>query len=525
MKKIFSIMATAVAVAALMGSCRKDDTNYSYPSDEEVKAGEIVIDTVGTDRNVFWKEWGQDATIEYSLNVKYSTPQNLRYTWVAVPYPYRAVAEGNTTKYPDADTLCVTKDLKFQCKLSSGWHTVYFIVEDTVKGISQHMQFDNYITVATAGAVPNMVYCLEEMPDGTVDIDAFGTPDALIYTVGHEKNTYTTRQPGNAIEGKPLFMAKGANWFYVVTDKEFRRLSKVGWQTMDLGADMFYQAPATIKPEAINSTNGCEWLVNDGKLYCINNVTEANRKFPVAIPGEYKVLPYLAQNTMTSWGHVADAIDASQLVFDDNAKAMRPYFGKATSLSFFGAAEGTNAFNYNAMPADAEVVYIGQDMGDNEIAIVTKEPTGYYANVLCAYNVVDNGLLARGRHSMAGLQDLDKAEHFEVSSQGSAIYYTVGNKFYSWAYNSGRTAANLVNEFPANEQITAIKVIPSGGYPSAGWAVWIATWDEAAKDGKVYEIFVDPVSGDPGMVWGVMGHADLQLVDNGFGKIVSFCCP
>lgn len=527
MKKISYIIAIMMAVASFMGSCVKDDTNYDYPSEDVIKAGELVIDTVGTDRSVFWKDWGQDSIIQFKINVKYNAPENLRYTWIAIPYPYKAEAVGNTTVYPQGDTICTTKDLNFKCNLSSGYHTIYFVVEDTVKGISQSINptGSNYIRVATAGAVPSMVYCLEEMPDGTVDIDAFGTDDAMIYNVGHIKRSYSENQSGNPIKGKPLFMAKGRSWFYVVTDQEFRRISNVGWETMELNEQMFYQAPEKIKPEAIMYTNSCEWLINDSKLYCINNVTEADRKFPAAIPGEYQLLPYLAKNTMTSWGHTADAIDAHQIVLDKAAHAIRPYFSKASSLSYFKAADSNNAFNYNQMPADAEVIFASMDMGDNETLVVTKEGENYWANIACFYNVVDNGLLARRRVSMDGLQEFGKAEVITETASGSAIYYSVGNKLYSWAYGSGRTAANVLKEFPANEKITAIKVIPSGGYPSAGWCLWVATWDESAKDGKVYEVFCDPVSGDPGLVWGVMGHDDWILVDNGFGKIVSMCCP
>lgn len=527
MKKIISIIVALVAVTSFLGSCVKDDTNFDYPTKDVIEAGEIVIDTTGTDRSVFYKNWDQDSTYRFQLKVKYNEPQNLRYTWLVVPYPYRAVQVGNTTQYPQADTICTTLDLDFTCALAPGDYTLYFVAEDTVKGISQSIKpsGNNLFHVNAKGAIPSMVYCLEEMPDGTVDIDIFGTSDALIYSVGHNKRTYTTLQPENPIQGKPLFMAPGRNWYYIVTDKEFRRVSPIGWTTMELGEEMFYQAPEKIKPEAIMYTNSCEWLVNDSKLYCINNVSEADRKFPAPIPGEYQVLPYLAKSTMTSWGHTPDAIDAHQIVIDNKAKAIRPYFAKASSLSYFKAADSQNAFNYNSMPNDAEVVYASMDMGGTETLVITKEPTGYWANVACFYNVVDNGLLARRRVSMEGIADFDKAQNITNTGGGSAIYWNIGNKFYAWAYGSGRTAATLVYEFPSNEQITAIKVIPGGGYPSADWCTWIATWDETAKDGKVYEIFLDPVSGDPALVWGVMGHDDMRLVDNGFGKIVSFCCP
>lgn len=506
-------------------SCINDDTNYDYPSEEEVKAGELVIDTAGTNRNVFWKNWGQDSIIHYELNVKYPHPEDLEYAWIVVPYPYRAVAQGNTTVFPKADTLCTTKDLHFECHLEPGWHSIYFIAKDVKKGISQYQGFGNYITVASQGALPTMVYCLEEMPDGTVDIDMFGTEDALILNVGHEKRSYSQYQSANPIQGKPRFLAKGSKWFYIVTDEEVRRVSNMGWATMDLNEQLFYQAPERIHPEAILATNGCEWMINDGKLYCINNVSEADRTFPAPIPGDYHLFPVLTSETKTTWRPTEGAIDAHQIVFDDKAMAIRPYFAKASALSYFGLAESSNAFNYNKMNPEAEVVFVSGDMGDNETMVVTKEDDGYWANVACFFNVVDNGLLARRRVSMNGLKDFDKAEHMTVSTEGSAIYYSVGNKFYSWAYGSGRTEANAVYEFPASEQITALRVIYGGGFPSGGWAVWIATWDEQAKDGKVYEIFLDPISGDPGTVWGVFGHEDMRLVDNGFGKIIDMLVP
>lgn len=524
MKKISIIFASLLAMASFMASCIDDDTNYDYPSIEQIEAGNLVIDTTGTDRSVFWKNWNQDSVIKFQPKIKYDHPENLEYAWIAVPYPYRAQAVGNTTQYPKADTLCTTLELNFVCHMEPGMHTVYLVATDKVKGISQSMCPQNYVVVNSKGAMPSMVYCLEEMPDGTVDIDMFGTEDALILEIGHNKRTYTEYQAANPIKGKPLYMAQGAKWFYVVTDQEVRRISTIGWETMELNEQLFYQAPERIHPEAILSTNGCEWMINDGKLYCINNVTEADRKFPAAIPGDYKLFPALTSATQTSWGHTDGAIDAHQIVLDVQSKAIRPYFAKASALSFFKAPDSSNAFNYNQMP-DGEVIYFSGDMGDNETLVVTKEADGYWANVACYYNVVDNGALSRRRVSMNSLQDFAKAEHLATSTQGSSIYYSVGNKFYSWAYGTGRTQANLIHEFPQNEQITAIEVIYGGGFPSGGWAVWIATWDESAQDGKVYEIFLDPISGDPGTVWGLFGHEDMQLVDGGFGKIVDMIVP
>ncbi|MBR1520444.1 MAG: hypothetical protein IJ635_04325 [Bacteroidaceae bacterium] len=538
MKTFKNLSALAAVALALWGtggltSCVDDDTNYAYPSEEELAGYRIEIDTTGIylAQLQTFSTWYVDSIYTFQIpGVRYAYPEHLAYRWLVIDNPYTAIEVGNTTSYPPADTICRTKDLYYKCDLPAGMHRIYFQAEDTVYGIKETVQinFGNYFNVNASGSIPNGVYALELNQDGLVDIDAFGTVDALIFGDYHERNLWTRYNADDPIRGEPvtLFMSTGTGynplWYYIATTEELRRVSPVGLATMDKNEELFYNVPDRIHPEAFANVNSADFLINDGKFYCLYSPNEANRKFPVALPGDYDLYPYLPYGTRSNYYGVEGAINSFQCVFDKKNRGLRPYFSRGTALSQFLPASADSPFNYTDIGTGSELLYYGQGNSGDAILITREADGNTYLNIVYFFNAVDNGNLCTQRTRLNGmLAEIEQAEHY-VYSIGSAIFYTVGNKVYSWAYTSGRTAANLLETFPADEQITCISTLPTGGWPTGGHVVYVATWNETTHTGKVYHALFDPTSGGYQTSDFAPGQEGMTLVDDQFGKVFAF---
>lgn len=520
-----------LSAVLMLASCVKDDTNYEFPSQQELDSYSIVIDTTGTYRErmtTFEVTWYQDSIYTFHIpGIRYAYPEHLRYLWLVIDHPYSAVTEGNATTYQPADTICRTRDLYYKCKLSSGMHRIYFQAEDTVLGIRStlQMQYGNYFAVGTAGSIPSGAYALEINQDGLVDIDAFGTPDALIFGDYHEKNLWTRYNADDPIKGEPvsIYMSQGtgytALWYYIATTEELRRVSPIALATMDKNEELFYQSPSAIRPQAFANVNGADFMINDGKFYCLYSPNEANRKFPAALPGDYDLFPFLPFGTYSRYYGVDGAIGAFQCVFDQKAQALRPYFSKNAAFSQFAPCTADNKFDYNNL-GDSQLKFYGQSGGTGDAILITQEADGNtYLNIVTFFNAVDNGNLCAQRTLLSGmLSEIDQAEHIATST-GSAIYYSVGNRLYSWAYNSGRTFANALATLPADEQITCLSTLPTGGWPTGGRVLYVATWNETTQRGSMYHAYIDNTSGEFAEDANWAPEKGLLLIDDEFGKV------
>ena len=515
-------------------SCVKDDTNYDYPTQEELDGYTIQIDTTGCYLKVLQlnNTWYQDSVYTFHVpGVKYAYPENLCYRWFVIDYPYQAVTTGNTTTYPAADTICTTLDLSYTCKLAPGNHRLYLQVEDSVLGIKKTMQItkSNYFTVGASGAVPSGVYCLEVNQDGLVDVDIVGTVDALIFGEFHEKNFYTRNNPDDPIKGTPVvfYMSAGTGWnplwYYIGTTEELRRVSTIGFTTMDKNEELFYQAPENIRPQAFSNINSCDFMINDGKFFCLYSPNEANRKFPVALPGNYNLAPYLCQGGSYSRYYAVDgAMKPYQVLWNNTNKSLVPYYQKNTDFSQFITTLSTAKFHYDNAPKVTEVLYYAMVNGGDALLITKEDDGNIYANIIYFFNAVDNGNLCSQRVNLTtACPEIDKAEHF-IGSTGTTFFYSVGNKLYEFVYGTGATSGELLETFDADEQITCISTLPSGGWPTGGYVVYVATWSDSTKKGKLYHALFSPTTGK----YITSGYAPdqeegMNLVDDEFGKIYS----
>ncbi|MDR1896999.1 MAG: hypothetical protein LBR10_09450 [Prevotellaceae bacterium] len=519
MKDLIKYLFLFMALSTFFFACYDDKGNYDYLTSEEV--GDIKIDTIGVEnRYILLTTLNIGDRVTLDLNVTYIYPENLKYYWIAYPYPYGAVQQGNAMVYPPADTLGKEKKLDWTVNLTPGWWTYNFVVEDTVRGLKSSYRFQ-YGTIAQPGARSG-VYILSEY-DGQTDIDLYTSSLCLIFGGDSFTPHYYSSLQGTMLPGKPLFIGFGQDYYYVFTEENGYRLNTSGLTLMDDFSGMFYDVPS-YRPQAVRYINSGEFLINNGKLHVLYTNRANDRKFSAPIAGNYQAGNYLSQMTRTSYSPVADAINADQIIFDEQNLAFRPYFSAATSLSQFKSTLPDAFVNANHFPAKPTAIFSSNGGQTYSILQHGGKPYLYITNF---YNVVDDGdLSGNGINSiidLSGCADIGQAKYFCSSTAGSAFFYATDKTAYSFTPSSGQTDAVTIYECETNEEITCLQQMISGGFPTQGAVFWVAVWNNVTQEGKLVEYEIDPYSGTPRSQWGPMfgGITQNPRIFTGFGKIKS----
>ncbi|MDR1274588.1 MAG: hypothetical protein LBK12_08560 [Odoribacteraceae bacterium] len=513
MKRIFWILSLFL----LVNGCNEDLGNYDYDYD---KAPELRIDTIGVDKTDIWGTWNIGDTVHINLNVTYEGREDrLVYRWFIIDYPYRTVTEGNAQVWPPADTIARTRSLDYIVDIAAGrWVYVYLMAKDTVNGAAAFYGF-GYKAIPEAGTI-NGIYCLQEK-EGRVDIDIIGSVRALV--IGgdhHEVDYYSSLHPGDPLTGTPRVFeySTTGRYFYIFTDDVGLRVSPTGMTVMERWEEMFYSAPV-YKPQAVVGLNNCDFLINDGKLHVHYIQPTGERKFSVPIPGNYNLAPFLARQTIASWGVVPDAISAYQVVYDKAASAFRPFFNRGVSLGHFSETVNDAVFDVNNM--EGEVIY-ANTVNAGETMIVSRHDDGYHMHVANFYNAIDDGNLARYTRSLAGCVGIENATCFASGLAGPALFYGSGANVYSYSYTTGQTTSHLLWEGDPGEEVTALCLLGTGGFPTSGRILWIAVWNEAQREGRLVEFEINPVSGVAEAMYAPMfsGIPDNPVYHEGMGKVL-----
>ena len=515
-------------------ACYDDEGNYTYLSDYE--AGEIVIDTFGlsqAERTALSTLYPGD-TVELELNVNYAYMENLRYRWFALPltnYSYEPVQVGNSLGYPPADTISYEKKLHWVVDFDPGQYRFYFMAEDSVRGLKAYFQMSNYGIIYTEGTFDGL-YLLTEY-NGETDIDVYTSELMLIYTGDSVVHRYYSQTTGQTIPGKPRFIhgshtgSISRDGYLVATDQTMLRLNSVGLTTMDTWEEMFYTVPDVFDPQECYFTNNADFLINDGQLHVLYTDQTNDRKFSTAISGDYDLAPFLAHETRSSYSAVEGAIDADQIVYDLESHSFRPYYSAGSSLSSFRSTSGDAYIDANDMPTDPIAIFNGYA---ERTYCITEEEGIYYLYRFNFYNVVDDGDLSadgdRSKIDLSGCTGIAEATLFAANNYGHAFYYATPDAVHSFSPSSGATTSNTLYTCEPGEEVTALYTWNSGGWPTAGIILWIATWDENAQEGKLIEFEIDANYGTANWSFGPSMAPDHTnpYITTGYGKIVSMTC-
>lgn len=527
MKNLLKYIAGFILASFVIASCNEDNGNYTYLTEDELKEQLIQIDTtgLGSARYAFSGRYNPGDTIKMSPKVQYPYKEDLKYSWIVYPYPYKAEEVGNTAIYPKPDTICRTLDIAWIVNLEPGWHTCNLIVQDTVRGLSASMNMGGYFTINKPGSRSG-VFVLSEY-DGQTDIDFYSSLLCLIYEDDVMVPHYYSQELGHGmLPGKPKFIYGGDDYYYVFTEENGYRLNFAGLELMETFDEMFYQVP-NYNPQMMRYINNCEFLINDGKMHVLYVNKGNDRKFSAPISGDYEAGVYLSDETRTTWRPTTGAINADQIIFDEKNMKFRPYFPQDVEVGEFGPTTAGAFADANKLPGKPLAMRGGAGGKTYAIIPIDGIPYLYMFNF---YNVVDDGdLSADGANSiidLSGCEDIMNMKYFTANNHGSAFYYATDKALYSFSPSSGQTTSNKIYTCAEGEEITCISVFFSeggGGFPTAGVALWAGVWEEGKKEGKLLEWEIDADYGTPSVFWGPMFGAehDTPHVTPGFGKIKS----
>ncbi|GGH07558.1 PKD-like family lipoprotein [Pedobacter zeae] len=490
-KLIYILFAMAMVFMAY--SCKKDDSNTSLET-----LPKLGVDTVGGVNSFTVQQSVQELVIDPKI-VYDGDPKNLQYLWKI----YGGASVGGKTI---VDTVGTNKQLKTFVNRNPGSYTAQLQVTDLTTTLKVQMTF----TVIVSAPRPyGWLVAYEKQTGGSTDVSLIRSNE-FVSTVATEevmKDIYS-QVNGSGINGVPLRIAN--NGTLIITDKTGVKVNAPDYKKISDFSQLFVGGAPAPQPEGLLDRSIGIHLINNGDIYW-GSTTVFIGKVTLDAKG-FKALPIPIRIYAKNSG-----------VFDDLNKRffkMEQQTGQATTFP----APVTNAkFGINLNYINKNLLFVGD--GSTQ--------TGNFLHQYAFFRDLDGSKtwlygLNFGAETDPGLclidltpmPDINSARFFETGTLGAMAIYATDKKIYSFTFSNNDNVAKdnrLGFTAPGNEVITKISLFKAvgSGYTTAtsknNKILFVATWDEAAKNGKVYLLDVNPLSG-------AVAAAPLRTI-SGFGKI------
>ncbi|RXK81452.1 PKD-like family lipoprotein [Filimonas effusa] len=503
-----SFLLLAVAVIA---GCYKDKGNYDY-----VSIDEATIDTSGLATNYSIQRFDTltiAPVVTYQgVKVNSAKPQfpELKFVWKMYP--------ASSVRLNDERTLDSTVTLhKMLDQPEMAWE-VLFTVVNTKTGVKAFAKF----AVAIAPSLAEGWMVLYEK-NGHSDVGLI-VNDRIAKATVKEKVLYDLYAASNGapLKGKPgSLITSTANFptylsLFIQTSEDVASVWPGTFERKATFSDtLFWTVPSVKTPAFITASEGRkEFVLNNNKLHKIDYLTIApgRRAFDDGAAGTY--------GTLAPW--VASSVHATlaTVVYDQtNQRFLKLTSAGADIIPFTTKQAAKGPFDIN----NVGMQFLLSDVGRNyyQYSVMKQTSTGKYYLLAANFRVADtDSTLAKGKYDMSACPEIENINSITAGYLGEIFYYSAGsNKFYQFKYNTGVTE-NLWTA-PGNEKITCIRLQRSYGTnpaqdvlyapKNANKVLYIATYDEASGNGKVYEMLVDPSSG-------ALNTGSVRVYE-GFGKI------
>lgn len=505
MKKINYIIAVILLFTVVQG-CYKDKGNYDYTS----LAG-IVIDTTGGN---FLPQYAVYRYDTLTLNPKVylngtlvtdekPVADKLSFTWVI----FQATVGGviNTR-----DTLSHSILLNAPITKAAGKWIVHLTVKDLATQVETYQRFS--VDVSEVLSDGWMVFYER---DGKSDV-------GVIVDDRSKKGVLKPRQfldiikssNGEALDGKPVGLVhsisplSGAE-VLIASEHDYVAADKSSFVKLFLFDDMFWTPPAKKAMKAVvGNYLRKEMVINDNKVHSANFTSSGSyrtNKLGPAMNGTY--------GELESWAPVYYGASYDAVVYDKTNKKFMYVPLNGTSVTDFPVQAGTAQY----APSNVGLEFKASDWGltNYEYSIMGDNSNTYL--LISNFSGAPNAVGLR-KINMAGSPGAASASTVASALAGQYILYGSGANVYLFKYNSG-AAAELAWTAPAGETVTCVRlqkfyypVFASAAIlPLPNQVVYIATWNEAAKTGKVYSYTIDPSNGS-------INKAS-ERVTEGYGKI------
>lgn len=438
-KQLYNIFFLLTALC--MAACVEDEGNYDYQDPKDV----LPIEITGLEDAINAK---QGTTLRLSPTILNDDASRYTYQWIVT----EAVTAGALPKRYD---ISDSKNLEYDVTLEPNSYLLNFIVTDKARNIYKRKEMK--LTVS-ASPTNSGWYILKNDGD-EVDFDYVSADKTVYRDILLSSNQ---RMKGNALDmtyqneryyhveydanGNATTLAN-QSVFYIATDQDCRTYNSKTMKLFKTFYDMFYDTPATKKPQSVFYTSGGNmFFLNDGRLFYIygmaGNIGKFSPKvgmntfYPKIIPGGYQDV----------------------LLFDVKEHT----FYKASSINGTVAAIGDTKLENGETVSFTDMPYSMQCIGENAYQ-------GYYGftYALMKNDNTGEGALMRvknGSSSILSFKTIDKdsklmqASMVAPSRVADFLYFPIGNKVYSYENAEGLDVKEkLIAEFPADETVASVK--------------------------------------------------------------------
>jgi hypothetical protein len=500
-RKYLLYITTVLVCCTGLLSCYKDKGNYDY----KVLPG-FYVDTAGAGGPFTIRQFN---TVTIAPKLVYSGQEtNLVYMWRL----YLSTGSGVI------DTLTTQKNLDKVINRIPGSYYLEFRATDKTTGTMALMRY----TLTIQGLYP-YGWMVAHEKDGAADIDLVCatdfmgtlTKDSVYRQLYYKTNNRRLTGSPVAVSQAGIFGTAKADRIYLLTTIGGARMTAVDFTHGQTYPELFNAAPAVIKPEGYGIAFGFELIVNDGGVY-FTGTNSANTFGVRAIEKvkDYQAAPYTIRPYGAYVGVFYDQQNMRFLALPQYTNEVVTYAAPSSSTAL---ADLSNigkkmlymeaGFGQNASPVDAYRYAFFKDVTGN----------GRYLYGLNFQTAGTNpGML---KVDISACPGIATASNYAIADLGPFAYYTSGNLVYRIRYDLGTNAlsntAVAFDKIGTGEQITSMKLFKGAGLgmPSSmsNRLLFVATWNETTKEGKVYMLRINEVNGEV--------EPATYKIFTGFGKI------
>lgn len=472
---------TGALLALLLSACYKDLGNYDYNDPNKVVIGGI---------NEYYSAM-QGKYFEIIPQLEFTDPaaaDSARYT-----YEWIAMKVGALTNDKRKD-LGKNKGLRMNLNLTAGKYNIYYRILDTVTKIRWQKSFDLEVTSNIYEG-----WMLMTDVNGKARLDMISKLNNQ-YTI--LPDVLTSTGSGLDLQGKPVSvscyrMNSTATGYaiFLSTDKTTERIDAETFQyksTQNIKYEMISNVPDNFAPSSfVTASSGTSYMIEGTDAYFYEYAVNIRFSLPINIlRGEsstFRIAPFMAPNA--SVGNNMTAF------YDMDNKRFVRHVDSESSLALMPT---DTLFDYNTGKDLVFMTYTTFANG-NVFAILRDPADGKH--YLARFTLGSS--TKQVDYDEMPATDIDKATYFGVSPDYGYIFYTAGNKLYS--YNVSLQTSKLMID-KGNETFTQLRFRNSD--------LVVATVDPAKPAGAngTLEVYT---------VQPVQGSLVLQNSWSGVGKIVS----
>lgn len=471
----------------MVTACKKDKDNSTLGTNT---LNEFYIDTVGAVKNFQVQQSVGELIINPEV-VYQGDASTLNYLW--------RMYDVNTTFI---DTLSKSKQLNIKTSrpASATNYTVELQITDPATAIRSFMTYSVQV-IASRPYGWEAVY--ETSAGGRSDVALIRTAEIVKGLTADVvmKDIYASAN-GESLPGTPVSIASNFNAEMIATSSTVVRVNPPDYKkTLDFNA-LFRVQPPVPKPEGFIGSS-LSPLVNDGQIYWQNGAFYLG-KIIVDDLG-YKTAPMSFNPNILSHSFF-DALNNRFISITRDNDQATAYAAASTAANF-----SLNNIQRNILSLDA---------GSGGFAYAFFEEKDKSKRWLYGINFADVSRPDKLYRDVSNLPGIFNAKYFQFGTLASVGFYATDQGIFNFTYSTSSNsvfAGSQLFTAPTGEVITAMNLFLATGSGYTGTEsksnklMFVSTWNAGAKNGKIYLLSVDPVTG-------VIGSTPLKTFD-GFGKI------